>query len=161
MEFQQKDPPQRTLRVFKGDRVLFPVPGEEEKGQLKGRLQGWEDSTLVVKEKYSGRAYRLDLGRIPYFKHLRRGLSIGGRVLLGVAIGVLGFVTAFGIAAMISDLGVAYLGYLALVGLALNPLFVIPLALGIWFIVKGKRKIERGKWTWRRLRRVVVRKNVN
>lgn len=105
---------------------------------MKGKIAGWGDSTLVIKEKRTGNEHQLHLGKTKSFKWLHKARLVAAKVLLILAGINYGFVMVLFIAALFGDLGI-----------------------GTLLLVLGMKKIEPRKWKWRRLRKVIVRKSAS
>lgn len=158
LEFQRTDKKRRTVRMEVGDRVKYPIQEGERIRDVPGEVISWTDSTLLVRELETNRRAELNLNRISYIRHVKRGRRIAGWILvgLGIATTLLGLLALL-VAASLFGGALFLVLWIVLLGLIFSPQVWLFFGLGILLLKSGNRKLDRSRWKWRRLRIVKVK----
>lgn len=157
IQFQEIGHPEKQFVLRKGKQISIPLRQERGFRMVRGRVDELGDSSLVVKEKRTGFRYTVDLRRAAYFKRFRPGWAWPGRILIGLG----GVAMSLGLIIGLLFLGFNTLngGFAFLVSVAYGLTFGLPLiGLGILFLVLAWKKVFLREWSFRRVRRKVVRK---
>lgn len=145
----------QKIKLKEDDLVKYPDP--ETRRLKKGYVVGYTDSTLSLNSSRSNQNPNLTetiyLNQAPFIKVRNKRFLRAGAILLGIF--ALGNMIAGTFILVFS--GVSYgLFYFSLL-LLFNPLNYLLVILGITFLLCSFRKIKKGEWKSRRIKKVIQR----